>query len=458
MKKFLFVFLLLLTIVSTFIFPVGSVHAAIALPEGRTHDQAHDTGYIDWSGSVQYTYFRHRDNVYLPPDEGSVYCGSGCWEWVTYIPNGASVSGSFQRDVTYFEVMLAFEYTGDGVGSAIIRACSATRTVDLRRSNNTTPGFLSIDLSVPAGCRTWSVTATGGYARYRSVDALYVTPTSTPTATATYTPTRTPTATFTLTATSTNVPTSTFTTTATSTSTNVPTSTYTATSTSTNVPTATYTATATSTNTNVPTLTSTGTLQPTSTSTATATATSTGTPHPTSTNTATATATTVPVTEVIRVEVQVPSIIINNTNQNDITVSGSGGSGSSGSGSGSFVAITPLPWGNGGVVLSLDYCGQYNVRVRVYVDYNEDKLMSPTEGVTDLQVFLLDRSYSSLGNTYTRDGHAVFCLSPIQYGRTVYIDIPYLQQMEALQIPNEPTDDLEVWFAGKPPELPLFLP
>jgi len=108
--------------------------------------------------------------------------------------------------------------------------------------------------------------------------------------------------------------------------------------------------------------------------------------------------------------------------------------------------------------LSLDYCGQYNVRVRVYVDYNEDKLMSPAEGVTDLQVFLLDRSYASLGKTYTQDGHAVFCLSPVQYGRTVYIDIPYLQQMEALQVPNEPTGDLEVWFAGKPPKLPLFLP
>jgi len=108
--------------------------------------------------------------------------------------------------------------------------------------------------------------------------------------------------------------------------------------------------------------------------------------------------------------------------------------------------------------LSLDYCGQYNVRVRVYVDYNEDKLMSPAEGVTDLQVFLLDQSYASLGKTYTQDGHAVFCLSPVQYGRTVYIDIPYLQQTEALQVPNEPTGDLEVWFAGKPPKLPLFLP
>ena len=122
------------------------------------------------------------------------------------------------------------------------------------------------------------------------------------------------------------------------------------------------------------------------------------------------------------------------------------------------MATTPLPWGSAGVALSLNYCGEYNLRVRVYVDYNEDKLMSPSEGVTGLQIFLLDQSYSSLGNTYTQDGHAVFYLSPIQYGRTLYIDIPYLQQMEAVQVPNEPTNDLEVWFAGVAPELPLFLP
>ena len=440
--RFFVTVFLLLAFILVFVGPIELARAAIALPEGRTYDQTHDTGYIDWSGSVQYTNFYHRDEVYLPPEEGGTYCGSGCWEQVSYIPNGSSVSGRFLRDVTYFEAMLAFEYSGNGVGTAIINACSATRIVNLGVSSNNTPGFLSIDLSVPAGCRNWSVTATGGYARIRSVDTLYVTATPTPTATNTFTPTAT--------TTHTSVPTSTYT--ATSTGTSIPTGTFTATTTSTNVPTSTFMPTATATSTNIPTSTATQT--------ATASATATGTLNPTSTFTATstATATIVPATEVIRVEVQVPSIIINNTNQNDITVSGSGGSGASSTGSGSFVATTPLPWGNGGVALSLDYCGEYNLRVRVYVDYNEDKLMSPSEGVTDLQIFLLDQSYSSLGNSYTQDGHAVFCLSPIQYGHTVYIDIPYLQQMEALQVPNEPTGDLEVWFAGVAPELPLFLP
>ena len=33
--------------------------AAIALQEGRTYDQAHDTGYIDWGGPAQYVYVTH---------------------------------------------------------------------------------------------------------------------------------------------------------------------------------------------------------------------------------------------------------------------------------------------------------------------------------------------------------------------------------------------------------------
>jgi len=428
-KNILSTFFLLLTITLTFVVPVGSVHAAIALPEGRTFDQAHDTGYIDWSGPVQYTYFRHRDGTYLPPEEGGASCGSGCWEWVTTISEGGRVSGSFLRDVTYFEVMLAFENRGDGVGVATITACSATRMVDLRVSSTGTPGFLSLDLTVPTGCRNWSITTSGGYARFRSVDAEYVAapPTSTPTNTFA------PTATLTRTA----VPTSTFTATATTTSTDVPNSTFTATATatSTGIPTNTFTAT--------------------STTTATAVATGTGI----STSTATPTHTIVPTATavIIREEVVVPAIIINNTNQNEITGSGPGGSSTTDTGSGSFVATTPLPWGSG-AALSLNYCGEYNVRVRVYVDYNEDKMMSPSEGVTDLQVFLLDQSYSSLGKTYTQAGQATFCLSPTQYGRTVYIDIPYLQQFASLQVPNDPTNDLEVWFPGAPPDLPLFLP
>ena len=48
-----------------FLWTSASTHAAplaaVALQEGRTYDQAHDLGYIDWSGSAQYVYITHRD-------------------------------------------------------------------------------------------------------------------------------------------------------------------------------------------------------------------------------------------------------------------------------------------------------------------------------------------------------------------------------------------------------------
>jgi len=164
------------------------------------------------------------------------------------------------------------------------------------------------------------------------------------------------------------------------------------------------------------------------------------------------------VTVIQTVIVTVPYIIIENGNSNDVAESGgSSAGGTDGSTAGSFYAATPYPWQNVYSTGSTS-CGGYSISVRVYVDYNEDKMMSPSEGVTDLQIFFLDQSYSRLGSTYTQAGQAVFCISPTLYGRTVYIDIPYLQKFNELQIPNEPKQDLEIWFAGEAPELPLFLP
>ena len=152
---------------------------ALALPEGRTYDQAHNTGYIDWSGPVQYVYVQHRDMTSLPPEEGGTHCGSGCWEWVTRLGNGGVASGSFDRDVSYFEVMVGF--TPDpNTGNATLRACSAVKTWNLQVGSGL-PGFVSMDLAVPAGCRTWSLTASGGYVDFRSIDVYYIGPPSTPT-------------------------------------------------------------------------------------------------------------------------------------------------------------------------------------------------------------------------------------------------------------------------------------
>ena len=115
--------------------------------------------------------------------------------------------------------------------------------------------------------------------------------------------------------------------------------------------------------------------------------------------------------------------------------------------------------GQGGAAIwGANVCGGYYIRVRVYVDDNQDKQMSPAEGVTGLQVFLLDQTYARLGSAYTVDGHVAFCIPPSQYGKPVYIDIPYLQQFKSIQVPEQPDQDLEIWFPGEPPVLPVYLP
>ena len=128
--------------------------AAIALQEGRTYDQAHDTGYIDWSGPAQYVYVTHRDGSSLPPEEGGTFCTPSCSEWVTRLGNGGVASGAFDRNVSYFEIL--GEFTPDSnVGNATLRACSAVDTWTLQ-SGSGLPGFVSMILTVPAGCRSWS--------------------------------------------------------------------------------------------------------------------------------------------------------------------------------------------------------------------------------------------------------------------------------------------------------------
>ena len=115
--------------------------------------------------------------------------------------------------------------------------------------------------------------------------------------------------------------------------------------------------------------------------------------------------------------------------------------------------------GQGGAMIwGGNVCGGYYIRVRVYVDDNQDKQMSPAEGVTGLQIFLLDQNYARLGSDYTVDGQIAFCIPPTQYGKPVYIDIPYLQQLKSIQIPEQPDQDLELWFPGEPPALPVYLP
>ena len=463
-KKRTYLFQIILMVAAFFLLAFGPGLAplyATSLLEGRTYDQSHGTGYMDWSGSVVYENLYHEDWSALPPAEGGASCLTGCTENVTRINNAGVVSGNFDRDVTYFEAMLAYEWSGTGVGTVVITACSASFTQNLTKPNDKPAGFNSFALSVPAGCRTWSVRAAGGFVHMRSADVYYVAATATPTyaATATATNTRLPTFTFTPTATATGTFTPTYTPTATATGTLPPTHTFTPTFTPT------YTSTVTATGTLPPTYTSTatatGTLPPTVTftSTFTPTATTTGTLPATFTPTATSTGTLVPTTAAIPTVLQpplvivVPNIIINNTNTN--TLSGGGSSGGGG-----FAAVTPASMqGQGGAAIwGANICGGYYIRVHVYVDDNQDKLMSPAEGITGLQIFLLDQTYARLGTQYSLAGQVAFCIPPAQYGKPVYIDIPYLQQFKSVQIPEPPEQDLEVWFPLQPPLLPLYLP
>lgn len=248
---------------------------AISLLEGRTYDQAHDTGYLDWIGTVQYISLLHKDGTSLPPDEGGTYCGAGCREEVTRISDGGEVSGSFDRNTTYFEVMVAFSHDFN-VGNAVLSACSATMTYTLYAGPGfNLPGFISMPMNVPVGCRTWTLTASGGYVDFRSVDVYYVAAPPTATVTLTLPPTSTPTRT--------SVPSATPTGTATSNATWTPTSTVTNTATYTPSPTATYTTTSTFTFTPTNTATATATLTATPSRTPTSTATWTVTPSPTNT-------------------------------------------------------------------------------------------------------------------------------------------------------------------------------
>ena len=370
---------------------------ATALAEGRTYDQAHNTGYIDWNGNVVYANLHHSDGSSLPPSEGGGSCGgSGCTENVTRINSGSSVSGSFQREVTYFEAMVAYQWSGTGVGSVTVKACSSTRTTDLRKPANSDAGFNSFILSVPAGCRTWSVSASNGFVHFRSVDAEYVTPTATPTASLTPTGTLPPT--FTATATST--------------------ATFTATST--NQPTATFT------------------LTPTET----------GTPEPTATFTATATDAPPPGTPWV---ITVPVVIV--IQEQNVEVSGGSGTGSL-----SSYAVTPTPhFSQGYTGFGGSNC-TYALRTFVYVDSNQDKLMSPSEGAEGLEIVIMDQSYARLGSRYTKEGQAVFCLGGGQMGRTLRVDIPYLHQSQTVNISKNLDEDVEVWFRLEPPTLPLYLP
>lgn len=202
------------------------------------------------------------------------------------------------------------------------------------------------------------------------------------------------------------------------------------------------------------------TATPTATSTSTPTATSTLTPiptttgQPTSTQTPVWTATVTPIADATETPwvITVP-VVIEIHQQQDVTAGGSGSSG----GSLSSYAVTPTPpfsVGRGGAVTNCHYA----LRAFVYVDENDDQLMSPTEGAEGVEVVFMNSGYDRLGNRYTKEGQAVFCLNSSLYGKTVQVEIPYLHLAQDVSISGNLDQDVEVWFRLEPPTLPLYLP
>ena len=144
--------LLLLSFLTT-AFVRSRPNMALVLPEGRTYDQAHNTGYLDWSGPVGYVNLTHRDG-YLPAAGGRrrilwkrLY-GAGhahqqWWDSERFLCRKCGqlrshdlvhtrlFCGNCHATSLFCEHRMDYTYTGPGGGL---------------------PGFISIVLAVPAGC------------------------------------------------------------------------------------------------------------------------------------------------------------------------------------------------------------------------------------------------------------------------------------------------------------------
>ena len=70
---------IILLLLLLLLFSAFAPRFATALLGGRTWDESHDLGYIDWAGSVGYANIMHRDAI----------CPATCWDTVTQISGGS---------------------------------------------------------------------------------------------------------------------------------------------------------------------------------------------------------------------------------------------------------------------------------------------------------------------------------------------------------------------------------
>jgi hypothetical protein len=102
------------------------------------------------------------------------------------------------------------------------------------------------------------------------------------------------------------------------------------------------------------------------------------------------------------------------------------------------------------------------LNVYVYVDGNNNSMMAAQgEGVNGLPINFLDTSYGQVGQSFTVNGKASFCVPSYLKGQTLRVDIPYLQRTGVMQASQDSTNKnqpLEMWFRLEPPTLPLYIP
>ena len=145
------------------------------------------------------------------------------------------------------------------------------------------------------------------------------------------------------------------------------------------------------------------------------------------------------------------------SNGNGATPTSNGGGGGGGNGGQATPTLTPggSPLGVFGAACAI------TLQVYVYVDTNIDSMMAAQgEGVNSLQVNFLDTSFGKVGQSYTSNGKATFCVPDYLKGQTLRVDIPYLQRTGIMQAPedNNKNQPIEMWFRLEPPTLPLFIP
>ncbi len=143
------------------------------------------------------------------------------------------------------------------------------------------------------------------------------------------------------------------------------------------------------------------------------------------------------------------------------TSNGNGGTPTSGGGGGNGNGATPTLTPGLPLMPSSGAACAITLQVYVYVDTNIDSMMAAQgEGVNSLQVNFLDVSFGKVGQVYTSNGKATFCVPDYLKGQTLRVDLPYLQRTGVMQAPedNNKNQPLEMWFRLEPPTLPLFIP